>query len=211
MLTLYGFCSIVGGIFVALAAFGGIDGADIVDVDVDLDADADTELETDFEFRDRASSARRRSPWQRRQSGLAWLDILLSFKFWTFGVCFFGLTGVALTLTQLELAAGTILAIALTMGLIMGLAVAAILRSLRQNHADSFTLAEDLVGVSAVVEVPFDAATRGKIRLYLKNSTLDMLALTHEGSFAAGDRVVVVEVRKNHAWVLSESQFHSEG
>ncbi len=209
MLTIYGVCFIIGGVFVALAAFGGLDGADVADFDVDLDIDA--ELETDLEFHDRpeTTTAQRRSPWQRRRTGVVWLDILLSFKFWTFGVCFFGLTGLALTLTQSELVASTILAIALGMGFVMGLAAAGILQALRQRHADSFTQSEDLMGVSGVVEVPFDATTRGKIRLFLKGSTLDMLALTHEGSFAAGDRVAVVEVRKNHAWVVPESQFHA--
>ena len=97
MQSIYWFCFVIGGAFVALSLIGGgelFDGLDAdadfdIDADADLDADAnfdadadsDTDLQVDTDV-DLMRSARRR----RRLPG--WLSIFISFKFWTFGGCF---------------------------------------------------------------------------------------------------------------------------
>jgi hypothetical protein len=123
MLPIYWICFIFGGIFVLLAAIGGIDGVDVEQADIGdagLDAELDAELDSNFDG-DAASNLDLdidQAPPSLADTDLEWStiprrlraiwQILRSFKFWTFGLCFFGLTG--LVLSQLSVSAGLALA-----------------------------------------------------------------------------------------------------
>lgn len=210
MMLIYTLCLGVGGTFVLLSALGGLDGADFAaDFDVEVDADADAELEaetgtaiapdtaTSFDDVDvgtqggTVASRRRWSPF-------------LSLRFWTFALCFFGLTGLLVSWVQPGLAGGLVAIIALLMGILCGLAAAVALRSLSSNRVNSLTRPEELTGQVGTVEIPFDAHSRGKVRLKIRGSTVGFFALTQEDrAFQSGEAVLVVGLENNKLWVVS--------
>jgi len=225
--SVYWFCFAVGGVFVALSMVGGGElfgeadadfDADLdtdfdADLDVDLDADADIDFDAGFEAEangsdlqvdtdlDLARSARRR----RRASNP--LSILTSFKFWTFGGCFFGLTGLLIGWLEPGLPAMVLFAIALMMGVICGGALVGALRGLKGRQVDSLVRNEDFAGLLGTVELPFDASTKGKVFLEVGGSTLHLVAQTDEQkSFQVGEPVLVVGRTNNRLWVVSAQE-----
>jgi hypothetical protein len=201
MLTLYLFCLTVGGGFVILSAFAGLDGVDFdphFELDVDLSKppqDADTL--TPYRF-----------PKNHRQ--LRFLFPIFSLRFWTFGSCFFGLTGFLLTKLNLLLSSSLILAISLGVGVSFGTAMVGILRRLHQQQANSLILSEDLIGLWGTVEIPFDQTCKGKVRLYLKDSMVDVVAITEElHQFEKGDQAFVIGRSHNKVLVIPEKLLNS--
>lgn len=199
MLTLYWFCFAVGGVFVALAVIGGVDhldgGIDHLDtdlaphpdLDVDISAPADRGLNvfsSYFKF------------------GFA---VVRSFKFWTFGLCFFGLTGLVLSRITPGFSTVLIAAIAGVVGCILGSFMAGMLQFLWLRQVNSMVRTEDLVGLTGIVEIPLDASQRGKVRLQVKGSNVAFMAYTDEiQRLEAGDTVLVVGMEDNRLWVVAE-------
>jgi membrane protein implicated in regulation of membrane protease activity len=219
MQSIYWICFGAGGIFVLLAVIGGIDGADIDGVpDVGLDDLGLDEVPTDFnpdvEFRDPVTAPPRQSGIYggNRPTNL-WispLSLLTSFKFWTFGLCFFGLTGLLFSWLQPQLGPILIFAIALTMGLLIGGGMAWSIQLLRSRHVNSLSSPEELVGKIGVVEIPIDPEHRGKVRLNLRDGFRDIVARTSDSrSLAVGDTVVIVGIEDNQVWVVAEESLHS--
>jgi membrane protein implicated in regulation of membrane protease activity len=190
MLLVYQICCIVGGIFVVLAAIGGLDGVEF-----------ETEFETDIEVNDRSPNTER-SLWSLAHRPPLWLPIF-SLRFWTFGIAFFGLAGWLLSI--MNVAAPLTLAIAVVLGMVCGGGVAIALRQLRKRDIDSMVRSADYVGLSGIVEIPFDANSRGKIQLQVRGITIGLMAMTdNPNGFQAGDRVFVVSTANNRVWVVSE-------
>ena len=213
MQSVYWFCLVIGGCFVALSTIGGdlFDGADVdadldidadfdadfdVDADIDADVDVDTDLQVDTDLDLLRDRRKRRFP--------RWLSILLSFKFWTFGGCFFGLAGVLLTATQPELAGITVLIFSLITGVVCGVALVSVIRGLKNRQVDSLVRNEDFAGLLGTVELPFDSESKGKVFLEVGGSTLHLVAQTDEKRvFQPGDEVLVVGRNENRLWVVS--------
>jgi len=231
MLSIYLVCAIIGGILVVLSAVGGLDGFDAEGLDPDgfdvgdfeldtgidvleinspeINAPGTNGLETDIEVVDGGKAADERSP-RRSPPRISILRLLLSLKFWSFGSCFFGLTGLVFTVLQPNLTPWIVLVLAIAMGLICGGGMAGILQALRQRRVDSLVRSNDLVGLLGTVELPFDAQSRGKVRMQVKGSMVDFVAHTDAaGGFAAGDRVVVVGTEQNRVWVVSEDSIRT--
>lgn len=199
MFTVYLFCLVVGGVFVALAAVAGLDG-----VDFDQDFDPDVELLDKSSKTEEDKYTRRSKKRQRRGLGLPFFSL----RFWTFGGCFFGLTGVILSLLNPALSPQFVLWVSIAVGVISGTAMVWTLRLLQRQQADSMVRADDLLGLPTLVEIPFDQNSRGKVRLSIKGSTLDLIAMTEDSQgFARGDQAFVVGVEKNQVWVVSEASF----
>ncbi|MGF1538970.1 MAG: NfeD family protein [Pleurocapsa sp.] len=75
----------------------------------------------------------------------------------------------------------------------------------RRQVVDSLMRAEDVVGAYGRVEVPFDSESKGKIRVEIKGSMVDLLAVTEEArEFNLGDRVFVIQMKGNKVWVVGE-------
>jgi len=196
---LYWICFILGGAFVLLAVVGGLDGADLADGDFDADLDGDESGDRDIELMDPGDRPRP-SPFARARR-LSPLSLLTSFKFWTFGLCFFGLTG--LVLTNLGVNPIGVAIAAVLMGLLCGGAMALALRLLRQRQVNSLIESADLAGLEGTVEVPFDASSRGKIRLQVKGSMVDYMAYTnHSKPLERGDRILVIGTEGDRLWVV---------
>lgn len=187
---LYTLCALIGGAFVLLAAFGGIDGPDF-DFDFDTDFDFPPHQREEESFFDRP-----------RRRKLFWLPFF-SLKFWTFGSCFFGLTGMVLSRIPSGLSTVAIAAISAIMGIILGTLVALVLQHLRRHQANSLIRPNDLIGLPGVVEIPVARDRRGKIRVSVKGSNLDLIALTEsDRSFDRGEKVYIVGSENNKVWVV---------
>lgn len=199
MFTLYLFCLVVGGVFVALAAFAGLDG-----VDFDQDFDPDIELLEKSAKTEEDRHIPRKNRRRRPGLGLPFFSL----RFWTFGGCFFGLTGVILSLLNPAMSPQLTLWISVAVGVVSGSAMVWTLRLLQRQQADSMVRADDLLGLPTIVEIPFDRNSRGKVRLNIKGSTLDLMAMTEDlQEFSQGDQAFVVGVEKNKVWVVSETAF----
>lgn len=95
--------------------------------------------------------------------------------------------------------------IALGVGLVCGAIVVLLIQLWRRREVvDSLVSPEQLVGMIGVVEVPFDRASRGKIRIIFKGSTMELSAFTDDlNPLSKGSRVLITEVSKNRIWVTS--------
>jgi membrane protein implicated in regulation of membrane protease activity len=199
-MAIYGLSFIFGGIFVLLAAIGGLDGVDI-DTDFDLDVDAaipDTIDDIDVGTQIDQTLTALQSRW--------WLP-LLSLRFWTFSLCFFGLTGLLITLGTPDLAPGVTALIAVGMGVSCGWVAAVVLRSLSHQPISSMVKPESLIGQVGQVEIPFDPASRGKVQLVLGDSTVSYFAITQEErAFTVGESVLVVGMEHGKLWVASAEE-----
>lgn len=197
MLNVYWLCFAIGGAFVLLSILGGLDGVDFGDHDADIHCDNDVEL-VDADDRPTPSSIRRRTPWY------SVLGILKSLKFWTFSSCFFGLTGLVLSNLSFTLAPLVVAIVSVIMGIACGVLTAGSLRVLRRRTSDSLVRSDDLVGLIATVELPFNKDHRGKVRLQVRGSLIDSIAYTDDAKeFQPGDRVLVVSTEQNRLWVVS--------
>ncbi|MBT9315554.1 OB-fold-containig protein [Leptothoe spongobia] len=218
MQSVYWFCFVIGGVFVAIATLGGAGDTDFdaeADVDFDADFDADAEidldgsLDLDGDAPDVDFDAQVDTDLQllRKVKGayVFSLNILTSFKFWTVGGFFFGLTGLSLGWVQPNWPDQLIFITALIMGMLLGGTLAITLRHLARRHADSLIRTEDFAGRLGIVELPFDSKSKGKVRLELRGSVLHMMALTDDTKqFVPGDKVLVVNVENNRLWVVSD-------
>lgn len=98
-----------------------------------------------------------------------------------------------------------VLLISLTVGIICGILIVLSIYLKRRNTAiDSLVRPQDIIGIPGVVEIPFDRHSRGKVRVNVKSSLIDFIALTDDPKgFQIGDRVLVVEMKGNQIWVVS--------
>lgn len=210
-----------GGIFVLLASLGGLDGANIAGDDWDaqglLDfaqggadggagagAGAGDEGDGPSGLTDGDLDAQR-PRGRRSRSRFPWLPFL-RWRFWTFGLCFFGLMGLLLEWLQPSLSPGFALLWAVGTGTAIGTAATWILAWLQlQGDSDSLLRPEDWIGAAGVVELPFDASSRGKVRLVVRGSPVAVQAITREERpFQPGDRVFVIALEGGRAWVASD-------
>jgi hypothetical protein len=204
MLFTYLFCLVVGGIFVLMAAIAGSHDLDLDTTDFDVDLHPDTDIELTEGPRE-DNRATRTPPSPLEQWGSWLLSILTSLKFWTFGIGFFGLTGVVLSALQLTLSEGWIAAISTLMGLICGTTTAALYRTLQKRQVNSLIRSTDFVGLIGTVTLPITKISRGKVRLCIKGTTLEAVAYTdHPTELSLGVLVLVVGTERDRVWVVPE-------
>lgn len=186
----YVFCLIVGGAFVALSVFGGLFEADAdldhdidadfdadldIDHDFDVDADADFDVDADGDF-DLDADAEHGYDGDIEVNVSRRFNPLTSFKFYTFALAFFGLTGVIFTLLGLMDSVAGVFALSLIIGLISGLGVAYVLHRVNTGTGGEGVTERDYVGASGQVVLPVGSGKRGKVRMQIKGRTIEMLA-----------------------------------
>jgi membrane protein implicated in regulation of membrane protease activity len=100
----------------------------------------------------------------------------------------------------------TIAGISIAIGLFVGaLIVWFIFFWRRRQIVDSSIKPEDVVGIYGTVEIPFNAESKGKIRVNIKGSMVDLIAVTdEERMFNPGDRVFTIQMKGNKVWVVGE-------
>ncbi len=203
MLTVYLTCLVVGGVFVALSAMGAI-GKDVeidheapaLEGDLDLDAahalegdpDVDLDVEDGLSVGDASQGLVAHEPGARR----LWLPVL-SFRFWTWGAAFFGLTGTLLTMFT---AAGALFVALLsaTTGVGVGTLSAWLVRFLRRPVGASVRLS-DYSGRVAELMLPLRPGGITRIRLRVHERERTMLAVAPEPiALPTGTRVLVLGI-----------------
>ncbi|UJR85869.1 NfeD family protein [Sandaracinus amylolyticus] len=130
------------------------------------------------------------------------LVAFLSLRFWTFFLAFFGLTGVVLD--GLGLVPSTIVAaiLSLAMGFGAGGGAVWLMRRVRADDSNSAATSQDYVGKTARVLVAFGPGRTGKVRVEVRGSTVDLLAVPIDGaSFVLDEEVIVVEMEGTRAKV----------
>jgi membrane protein implicated in regulation of membrane protease activity len=126
----------------------------------------------------------------------------LSMRFWTFFLAFFGLTGVVLD--GFGLVSSTIVAAILSvgMGLFTGGGAVWLMRRVRADDSNSAVTSKDYVGKTGRVLVAFGPGQTGKVRMDVRGSTIDLLAVPiDEATFTLKEEVIVIEMEGTRAKV----------
>jgi membrane protein implicated in regulation of membrane protease activity len=93
--------------------------------------------------------------------------------------------------------------ISIAVGIAIGILIVWSIYVWRQKKiVDSLMKPEDLIGLCGTVELPFDADSKGKVRVEVKGSMVDLVALTDDQQgFILGDRVLIIQMQGNRIWV----------
>ena len=168
----YIFCLIVGGAFVALSVFGGLFEADAdIDADADFDVDGDFDADADFDGDlDHGHDSEIEVNVSRR------FNPFTSFKFYTFTLAFFGLTGVIFEGLGLWESTSGVFGLSLVLGLLSGLGVAYAMHAVNSSEGSAGVTERDYMGASGKVVLPVRSGKRGKVQMHIKGRTIEMLA-----------------------------------
>jgi hypothetical protein len=181
MLASYLTALVVGGFFVALAAFGG----------ADSDADAEVTLDSDAELGDASASIAEASHGVRKGKKKGF-NPLASFRFWTFSSTFFGLTGAALTLFEASFEPLT-LGLSAAMGISSGLTVSWLVQFLKSPVSSGAKSLQDYVGQVGPLLTNLRAGGTSKMRLRIEQNDLEFLVLSGDKKeIPKGTRVVIL-------------------
>ena len=120
------------------------------------------------------------------------LLVLVSLRFWAFGLLAFGLVGTLLLLLGFA-GRWSSLAISAPFGAISGFVAATLVKRLQQRGTSSQATDSDLIGLIGRVLVPPPGSGQGKVRVRVKASYVDYVAKAGE-PLEEGDTVVVEEV-----------------
>ena len=127
---------------------------------------------------------------------------ILSTRSVTFAAFAFGLVGSVLHVLRLA-SPGAVLALAVASGLVAGLAAGLAFRALGHASASGEAGFHEAKGQRARVLVPCARAQRGKIRARIKGQLVDMMATTDEKQIAAGQEVLIIDIKDDVAHVVS--------
>lgn len=127
---------------------------------------------------------------------------VLSVRFWTFFLPFFGLAGLLLRGFGL-IENNVVVALAATgLGLFAGSFATWLVRVMRADSSDSAAKTRDLVGKTGRLLVGFEKGGTGKIRLDVKGAQLDLPCVgVDDESIESRDEVIVVEVEPSRVKV----------
>ena len=127
--------------------------------------------------------------------------VLGSMRFWTFFAAFFGLTGVVLD--GFDLAADLVtLGLSIGVGFVTGFVAVTIIRRLSATDTGVAAGVADYVGKSGELLIAVAPGRIGKIRIELKGTTVDVLALTEDDPIARGQHALILEMRGDKALVV---------
>ncbi|MCA9686726.1 MAG: hypothetical protein KC457_31460, partial [Myxococcales bacterium] len=130
-----------------------------------------------------------------------WMPIL-SLRFWTYGSCFFGLTGLIIEKTAL---AGPMLTLGVASGMGFGCGYTAswLFRRLRSDRGARAIGSRHYVGAIGTVLVTCGTEKTGKVRCSLRGKDFDLLAVSiDQGDLARGTKVLVAGFEDDTAQVV---------
>ncbi len=159
-----------------------------------LDGGADGDADHDFDAGEHGELAH-----ETPGAGSMALGIFFSMRFWTFALMAFGMVGTLLHYLQLT-GFSVALALSLVSGIVSGFAAGFTFRMLKGTVSSS-TGHDDTIGKLAKVTVAPRKGSLGKVRVEIKGNMVDLLAVTDAEEVRAGEEVVVVEFRGEHAYV----------
>ena len=203
----------VGGLFVVMSALAGGDADAGLDADGDLalDVDADLEIGTDLDLDvgadlDMDAGACDAEIELSKDAALAtgglWMPFF-SFRFWTFGSAFFGLSG-TLFETMTSVSSSVALGVSSGLAVLVGSGVSYTLHKLRAQEIDSSLNVADLVGANAEVVLPIETSRLGKIRVVHAGHDTEFVARSSEesGPLGRGQEVMIIEMKGDIATVV---------
>ena len=128
---------------------------------------------------------------------------LFSLRTWTYFLAFGGATGLLLTTLT---GAGLVLTalLAASVGVTSSLTARVVIRHMLSSGGGGTVQQHELVGRSASVLVPADRGKTGTVRLQVKNSTVDLMAVCDEADLGPGDEVLIVDMKDGRALVAFE-------
>jgi membrane protein implicated in regulation of membrane protease activity len=127
-------------------------------------------------------------------------SVLLSLRFWTYVLAFGGSTGVLLHFVA-KTGEPLTLAVSLGVGLVTG--VTAKLAWSRLGNARGGTVRDDeLVGQTGRLLLAAGPQRSGRVRLTVRNASIDLIAASDDLTLAANEEVLVVSVRDGVAHVV---------
>ncbi|MBL8068674.1 MAG: hypothetical protein JNM28_09515 [Armatimonadetes bacterium] len=201
MLALYVVTGVVGLGLIILSALGALGGSD-----VDHDAHFEIGGHHEFDASPEAPHGIDHDHGLDHGGSDFWLPFF-SLRFWTYLLGGFGGFGILLTVIGLNQEPLRVVASS-CVGLVSGLGAAIAMRYFQTHRMDSSISEKDYLGASARVTVAPSPGSPGKVRLVVKDETIDMLALPLEGqAIAAGDQVVVVSVDGTVVTVANADQY----
>lgn len=186
----YVFALVLGSILLGASFLLGGDHDGDGDADGQLDADADHDLDTHTDAGHDAHG----------DLG-GFFGVLGSMRFWTFFAAFFGLTGVVLE--GFDLTAELIaLGLSIGVGFVTGWLAVTLIRRLSANDTGVAAGVDDYVGKTGELLIGVRPDRIGKIRIELKGTTVDVLALTDDEAIAKGEQALILEMREDKAIVV---------
>lgn len=198
LVSLYWIGLIVGGgsLLFSTVLGGHADGA----ASDGLDVDAQVDTESGFDHA------------HGHPAGAGSLSSWLSLRFAIFFLAVFGLIGLTLTWLS-DLAASTVLVVALVAGIGVGQFVHHILRHLRRTETDSSPRVSDYVNKLGRVTVSVQPPRMGEVALRVGRSDRYVPAASQrkDQSFKPGDVVAVVAYRDGVAEVISREEYEFLG
>ncbi|MBI4859431.1 MAG: hypothetical protein HY815_04115 [Candidatus Riflebacteria bacterium] len=125
----------------------------------------------------------------------------LSIRFWTFGACFFGMTGTILTLLKADPIVCVVLSALMGGG--SGLTVTALINRLQRDQFSSHMTERDYPGLLGRVIVPIRTGQSGKIRCQARGQIIDLIAESDEKMPLEKEmQVLVIEYKDGVARVV---------
>ncbi len=163
------------------------------DFDVELDTDADVDADADADA-DKDVEVYRGKPYRP----------FYSFRFYTFTLAFFGLTGTLATL----FGAGVLLGLAMssTMGALAGFGVTYSLHLANQSEGGRALTARDYSGQMGKVILPIPEKGQGKIQLRMRGQIMEFRAESEDGTaYEPGKEVFILTLEDGVAKVADPS------
>lgn len=127
--------------------------------------------------------------------------VLGSMRFWTFFAAFFGLTGVVLDGFDLS-AEFVALGLSVGVGFATGFVAVSLIRRLSSTDTGVAAGVADYVGKTGELLIGTAPGRIGKIRIELKGTTVDVLAMTEDEPLAKGEQALILEMRDDKAMVV---------
>ncbi len=102
--------------------------------------------------------------------------------------------------------------ISITIGIFVGALIVWFIYFWRRRQVvDSLIKPEDVVGLYGTVEIPFNADSKGKIRVNIKGSMVDLIAITEESrELNTGERALIIQMKENKVLVVSENYINKK-
>lgn len=215
LFTIYIVCAVVGGGLMLMSALGGLMHGDLdvdhsLDVDHDLDVSGGHEIDFDHDLSTTELASELPHLDFSMSGGFGAHDFWLAFlsmRFFTYFAGTFGVLGLMLTLFS-SWVEPTIVFVCAATAFAIGYGGSLVFRYLKAEGVTSGITKDDYIGVLGSTLVGISGSQPGKVRIRIKNDTIDMIALSEQGKdIAKGEEIVVVGLEGDRVRVAPKGDF----
>ena len=106
----------------------------------------------------------------------------------------------------------TIVLISLGVGISLAILLLILVKLRRYNQqVNSIVDYHSLIGLIGVVQIPFDKNSKGKVRVNVGDSLIDVVAITEgEEQFNVGDKAFILNFQDNKVLVIAEKYIRGD-